>query len=232
MIGHAYVRTNLSILAEMLHRTNISEALPIECDAALQPIDETENMICGAMAGEFGIMENLDVSLGSDLDNQDHFSYRLSKALLYDHKHTVGKVAPFYASSCSTEMREAAKLNKTLFFFSEGHVKCDMIEWMSNPIGCNLLMIAAPDYNKYPGRRLDQSAQITAMQNLLWLRQQNASADNAEEKFKERPENLKAFSDRISINKAKATIDVQLLSPSSDGEKIWSLPLLLAEKTD
>jgi hypothetical protein len=225
MIANAYLRSDMMMLANMLARMEPAATLPEACSLALKPVAYEENMLCNTLRGEFGIIDNLDMDLGNKSRKSEKFSYRLSVAVLYSHAQTVRVAAPFYASACSSDAIAAAKQNKPITLNAAEDFECDAVDWISNATGCGMLRMAAPDYGNYLLRKLDQSAQVTAMQIVLWLRNKNVGGVNANEAFSARPENLRGFSNRISLNAEAGMLEVKLLSPRSDGKKVWSLPL-------
>lgn len=230
MVGHAYVRQDLSLLADMLGRMNPDDELPESCELAMRPVDYRENMICNAMQGEYGMQENLDFT-PANLDEKNGATGRfVAKTLIkivHDKEGSLSKVAPVYAKSCTVAAVEVAKRNENLVMDidSSGAHLCGTIDWVSNWAGCFLIDVGTPDLQKYPGRRLDQSAQITAMQIYHWLREKQVPRGELEKTFAMRPDSLGAFADRITLDINTGVIRVELLSPASDGEKTWSLPI-------
>ena len=231
MVSQAYVRNRLSLLADMLTRTDQNSLLPPQCAIAVKPITPEENQLCNAMRGEFNTLENLDVWLSdSSVENVSAVNRIKHQAanFFYDHERTLSLLAPRYAVFCGEEARAAANANTALNISKvlvNSNAVCGLSDRVSNAYGCELLDIAIPSYESYLQRRLDQSAQITAMQILFWLRDKKAIADNYEKLFTERPKNLQAFSDRIRLNRDQGKIEVDLLGPAIDGEKTWGLPL-------
>jgi hypothetical protein len=231
MVGHAYVRADLSILADMLTRVDSSQKLPDICMSALKPIEYQENMICDAVRNEFEIIKNIDVSLKGQQGINKSIAEKITEMatpLIYDYKQLNRKAAPFYAIHCDENAVAAAKQQKPLEINNKALIeknKCGSVDKISNSAGCILFDIALSDYNTYSSRRLDQSAQITAMQILVWLRESGATKDTVQQLFTNRPTNVRGFSDRIQLNMAEGMIEVNLLSPSSDGLKTWAIPL-------
>jgi hypothetical protein len=231
MVGHSYVRNRSSMLAEMLAATSAEAPIPEQCAIALKDISPDENHLCNAMKGEFGFLKNIDVWI-NDASNQEATEAGKIKhkfgSFFYDHNRTVAMAAPTFASFCSAEVMAAAAKNTVLPDIESEQkqkIECDVFDQVSNGYGCILIDTATPSYASYYDRKLDQSAQITAMQILVWLRENKASGNTAQQLFSTRPANLRAFSDRIQLNTEKAILEVNLLSPSSDGAKIWAIPL-------
>jgi hypothetical protein len=231
MIGHAYVRADVSILAEMLTRVDSDEKLPAICMSALKPIEYQENMICDAIRGEFEIIKNFEVSLKSEQELDKSVTEKITEMaspLTYDHVQLNRKAAPFYAMHCDENAIVAAKQQKPAVIDMEVLIEgnqCDSVDIVSNAVGCVLFDAALSDYSKYSNRRLDQSAQITAMQILVWLRESGATKNTVQQLFAARPINLRGFSDRIQLNTETGVLEVKLLSPSGDGLKTWAIPL-------
>lgn len=232
MVSHAYVRNRLSLLADMLTNTDQNTPLPQQCKLALKATTPDENLLCNAMRGEFNIIENFDVWMADasaeNVSASNKIKHRAAN-LFYDHKRTLSLAALRNAIFCGDDALAAAKAN-SLFNFSEKLDKktttCGMADRVSNYSGCVIIDASiSAYYETYLGRRLDQSAEITAMQILLWLREQKATSENVEQAFSARPDNLKAFSERIDLNTAAGVIEVDLHSPAGDGETTWSLPL-------
>jgi len=232
MVNQAYVRNRISLLADMLANADQSIVLPQQCAIALKPIAAGENMLCNAMRGEFNVLENFDLwlldSSAEDVSSTNRIKHKTA-SFFYDHKRTLSLSAPRYAVFCGAEARAAANANSTFDVskvLAGSDTVCGLPDKVSNAYGCELLDISMPSYESYLQRRLDQSAQITAMQILLWLRDKKVTAENIQKTFAERPENLQGFSDRIHLNEKNGTIKVDLLSPVSDENINWELPLL------
>lgn len=232
MVSQAYVRNRLSLLADMLIRTDSTASLPQACSLALEPIVVEENMLCNAMRGEFKLVENFDVWLSDNtaenVSSADRVKQRTAN-FFYDHQRTIELSAPRYAVLCSREAQIAASKN-TVFNVSEvldtqGSI-CKLPERVSNAYGCQFLDVAMASYESYLSRKLDQSAQITAMQTLLWLRDQKATSATLSETFAARPEAMKLFSERIALDRDAGVIKLNLVGRGLDGEETWSLPLL------
>lgn len=239
MVSQAYVRNRLSLLADMLASEGRNDPLPRQCGIALKPVAVEENLLCNSMRGEFNTLENLDIWLSdASAENVSATNRVKQKAanFFYDHRRTLELSAPRYAVFCGDEARAAAKANTVLDItkaLAGSSVDCGLSDRVSNAYGCELLDVSMPSYKSYLQRRLDQSAQITAMQILLWLRDNKATADDSEKLFMARPESLQAFSDRIRLNRDLGKMEVDLLGPAIEGEKTWSLPLpqsMLAKK--
>lgn len=233
MIGHAYVRQDLTLLAEMLAETPQEEALPENCKVALRPVEYSENMICEAIKGEYELLKNLDFRMSKSANEEQGVGRFITNQLLklaYSRSHSTRKAAPVYAQACGNEAIAAAKQQRPVILDAGMNPvnHCDAFDWVADGIGCYFIEAALPDMKMYPGRRLDQAAQITTMQILLWLREQGAMPNTIEQIFRDRPQNLKAFSDRIHLDKPSGTLEVTLLSPSGNGDKSWSLSLSVA----
>jgi hypothetical protein len=231
MIGHAYVRADLSILADMLTRVDGDEKLPAICMSALKPIEYQENMVCDAIRGEFEMIKNFEVDLKTEGVLDGGIAGKIidiATPLVYDHTQLNRKAAPFYSIYCNENAVAAAKQQKPAVINMEALIEknqCDFLDKVSNSAGCILFEVALSDYSKYSNRRLDQSAQVTAMQIVVWLRERGATKNTLQQLFAERPNNLRTFSDRIQLNAATGMLEVNLLSPSSDGLKTWAIPL-------
>jgi hypothetical protein len=230
MVGYAYVRQDLNLLSEMLQRTNADSKLPESCALALKPVDYTENMICNAMRGEFLFLKNLDLSTYQPITSTDNISSSLEKwamPVLYSHKQSNAAAARRYALACSNAAISAAKNNQPYALVDDQIKPCDGIDLISNAGGCLINDLATPVYQKYSNRRLDQSAQITAMQIYVWLREQKIESGSTKDRFNSRPKHLTSFSDRIRFNDKTNAIEVDLLAPASDNKAVWSLLLVV-----
>jgi hypothetical protein len=232
MISHTYLRQDLTLLNEMLNASDSSLSLPSSCRIALKPIEYQENMLCGPMQGEFQLHKHIEISLDAEQESSDEGFKPLSKFsrnFAYSHEQSYQKMAPHYAQVCTNDAVNAAKANQAMQIDMKNKADCDVFDWASNSAGCILAQIGAIDFQKYSNRRLDQSAQITAMQIYVWLREQNNQSSATKDIFNTRPKHLTSFSDRIRFNDKTNAIELDLLAPGSDNKAVWSLPLATSD---
>ncbi|MEN5003852.1 hypothetical protein [Stenotrophomonas indicatrix] len=166
MMGAAVVRTHAALLGEMLVEQSPDYALPVPCEAALQPLDANEQSLCQAMQGEFA-MNKAAVEASTQT---------AGSRLLLDRDHTLARIAGNFGWACRPAAATALAADVPLPVSPPlgWDVRC-----MANPLGCTLSAIAGPSYAPYAARSQDTAAMIRLLGAQRWLRQQPGPADEA-----------------------------------------------------
>jgi hypothetical protein len=169
MIGAAFVRNDLQLLAEMLAELPPGSGLPAPCDAALSATRDAELELCLPMRVEFH-------SARRTIRDLQVLGMKPSARTLYttamDLDHAMGVVAVPYARFCSPAALEAARADRAFTRLPRDSAQCSLWERVPDPIGCWLADQSDLDASGYADRRTDLAAQLALMRTLLWLRSQ------------------------------------------------------------
>lgn len=234
LVGQAYARQRLGLLAEMLNASPATQALPDSCHQAIAMGDLQERLICRAMQGEARYTENLDMELFKERPDQnfaDQASRRLSP-LLFSSELTDRGLSLTRSFPCSEKAREYALSDKAVQSLTDAATahRCDVVDWTANPMGCVIGQIdpnsSSNYFSQYMDRRLDFAAQLEAARIMLWLREQPSAGADIATRFAARPKDMREFDKRIALSEDAKVIVVRLHAPRKDDEKQgWRLPI-------
>jgi hypothetical protein len=171
MIGAAYVRQDLQMLAEMLAELPPGTGLPEECAAALSETRDAELELCLPMSVEFRAVRRTIGELQA-LDMKPLARTLYTTAMDLDHAN--GIVAGQYAQYCSPAVLAAARADRSFATLPREKAHCLIWERVPDPIGCWLAEQSDLDATRYVDRRTDLAAQLALMRTVVWLRSQPA----------------------------------------------------------
>lgn len=189
MIGAAYVRQDLFLMAEMLAEWPSDEALPPPCDQALAPSAPVELAPCMAMRSEFRMYRT---ALARSIDPQTNGPVRkLVLGRLLDPEHMAVQVAPVYAAVCDPALQAKAANDVSWRQLVPDWPECSLRDVVGDPAGCAVLSASGnTDWSGYFDRRSDQSQQLALMRVVLWLRAQHSERPEWPRRLAQRPPGL------------------------------------------
>jgi hypothetical protein len=220
MVGVAYVRNDLLLLAEMMAELPSDEPLPSACEPALQPAQESELDLCQAIRGEFHFIET---AILQGLHDESQQSADRLLMVTVDKDRVPASVAPSYARYCDPQLRQLARQDKSWLLAGPRPAVCNTLDRVADPIGCTLSELSTgADFSKYVDRRTDVAAILALTRTVNWLRQQGVDRKDWPTMLRERPANL-GLRREPSISRDGRSIGIDLLETSRD--KTYSIPL-------
>lgn len=187
MVGAAYVRQDLRLLAEMLAELDATAPLPEACALALAPSRDQELGLCLAVRGDYRAIDRSIRTIGlPDTTPGARTLYRIA----LDGDHAMAVVAPAYARYCTPASLAAAKADRSQASLGLSSPRCSLWERVPDPVGC-ILADSHEDYLwRYVDRRTDLAAQLALMRTVVWLRTQDTSAGSRASLLARRPAEL------------------------------------------
>lgn len=214
MVGIAYGRDQILLLAEMLAELPTDYPLPQSCAVALGPIATGEMDQCDTARGEikFSISyikqarddgyTTIEYGIPGDTLNRmvsRSINLRMAKA----------RMAPYLATFCESHTAKPGEWN------------ISTVDRIFDPVGSMVSDIAVPDFNEYPQRARDFAGLLQAMRTVVWLRGQ-ADAETA---LASQPEHLKFDGYKPVLDKAKQTLTIEFMTKQMNDSKPQALPL-------
>jgi hypothetical protein len=187
MIGIAYGRMQLQLLAGMLAELPPEHPLPQACDQALAEPGEDEFDQCEAWRGEYRLARNLQLGTGpNDLAaslEKDGLAGSGLGALAINPKATVAYFAQDLARLCAA--------GESIPPFKPG-----LGDQLFNRMGVILHEIGRPGYESYRLRAQDFATLLQAARTVAWLRGQPDQAAG----FTARPEGYRLYAESLELD--------------------------------
>jgi len=212
MVGVAYVRQDLMLLAEMLARQPKETELPGECDAALQASSDYEFDICPAMHNEFGLLRRMPELMDGKREGWLRPSWQL------DRRNFEALIAGSYARYCDSRLLARAREDGKVGELIGPAPRCERARRLADPVGCTLAEVAIDDgFDKYLDRRTDQAAMLALMRTIVWLRANASSPGEVEAALAHRPAEL-GLRRVPRYDREHDRLSIPLLDPSRESE--------------
>ena len=212
MVGVAYVKQDLQLLAEMLAKLPKESEIPGECTQALRPSTDDEFDLCPSMRTDFRMVALTPAAM----DRGQKGWLRPSRQL--DRRNFEALVAGDRARYCAAPVRALARADRSSGSAIPPPPRCRRLRRLADPVGCVLAEVAAVDgYDKYLDRRTDQAAMLALMRTIVWLRGQAASPEQVEAALAHRPAEL-GLRRTPRYRREKDTLAVDLLDASRETE--------------
>jgi hypothetical protein len=201
MLGVHNVRTDLSLLADMLAKMPKETELPEECGAALEASADYEFDLCPAIRFEHALVPEVRKAAQS----AQQVPAGDPPAWIIDWRNFEAMAAEAYAPYCEPAM--VAALRADLRAPHPPPPTCTRWRKLADPYGCALATLAPPSFDKYLDRRADQAQMLALMRVVVWLRTAAESPAEVPTLLAARPKELgllrepayDADKDRISI---------------------------------
>ena len=202
MVGVAYVKHDLELLAEMLAKLPKETELPGECTNALQPSADYEFDLCPAIRSDFQLVRTTPEMMDRGPNGRVRPSWQLDK------RNFEALVATDRARYCGPRLLALARADKSVAAAIGPPPKCERLRRLADPVGCVLGEVGSVDgFGKYLDRRTDQAAALALMRTVVWLRDNAGSPEEVEAALAHRPAALglrrapryDAQKDRLSI---------------------------------
>jgi len=213
MVGIAFGRDQINLLAEMLAELPAEHELPPSCNIALAPLAKNEFDQCDVARGE------RKVTLGFLTFAKEHglSAVEFGSSNMFDNilaklmnvRYAEARTAPAMMAFCDGQPSVPVTINSSL------------TEKIFDPVGSYYADMAIPNYKEYRLRAADFSAILQTVRTIAWLRKQ----PDLEIAGDIQPDDLKMNEHTLVIDKTTKTLSIELLAPRSDDQKKWSLPL-------
>ena len=224
MVGAAYVRQNLGLMAEMLSELPADTPLPPNCQAALAPTRDNELDLCPAMRSEFRMLESSLYEWKRSGESERRWE-RWSVHTV-DNEHLLSISASQLMRYCGSKMTEVARKDLAFLADTVSSKNCSLSWRFADPMGCILGEIASTTgSSSYANRRIDLAAALALMRTVLWLRAQSPDPHAWPPMLAQRPAELGLLR-KPTISADGARIAIPLLDSSRDAE--FSLALTAA----
>jgi hypothetical protein len=208
MVGVAYVKQDLVLLAEMLAKLPKETELPGECGAAIAPSTDYEFDLCPAMRTDFQMVRTTPAMLDRGHQGWVRPSWQL------DVRNFEAMVAVDRARYCGAHLLALARADRSVATAITPPPKCERLRRLADPVGCVLGEVASVDgYGDYLDRRTDQAAMLALMRTVVWLRDNAASPQDVEVALAHRPAEL-GLRRTPSYDAGKDLLSIPLLEQS------------------
>jgi len=185
MVGVAYVKQDLVLLAEMLAKLPKETELPGECTTALQPSTDYEFDLCPAMRNEFQLVRETPVMMDRGRQGWLRQSWQL------DVRNFEALVASDRARYCGPKLLALQRADKKVGDAIPPPPKCPRLRRLADPVGCVLGEVASTEgFNYYLDRRTDQAAMLALMRTVVWLRDNANAPEEVDAALAKRPADL------------------------------------------
>jgi hypothetical protein len=222
MVGAAYLRQDLGLLAEMLAEMPADTDLPPNCREALAPTQDKELDLCPALRSEFRVLEATladGAMVGKSLPERIGFQ-------TIHQEHLLSISAVQLARYCAASALRTAKQDRAVVAGPDSGHGCTGVWRSADPIGCLFAeMASSQGMANYVNRRTDLAAALALMRTVLWLRVQSPDPTSWPGLLRQRPAAL-GLRRQPTINADASRITIPLLDPSRDAE--FSLALQTA----
>jgi hypothetical protein len=219
MVGAAYVRQDLGLLAEMLSKMPADTDLPQNCRVALAPIQDKELDLCPAMRSEFRVLQG---SLVDGAISGKSLSERIAFRTI-DQEHLLSLSATQLARFCGATALQAAKKDRPQASSIDTGHGCNGAWRVADPFGCLLAeMASSQGMANYANRRTDLAAALALMRTVVWLRTQSPDPKAWPPLLLQRPAELGLLR-QPTISAGGARIAIPLLDRSRDAEFSFAL---------
>jgi hypothetical protein len=213
MVGVAYSRDQINLLADMLAELPVDHVLPSSCSSALAPLAANEFDQCDIARGEMKVMSGyIEFAKKNGISTIEFGSSGYVDGIfskLINARYAEARMAPHLAGFCDGQPAPPVEY------------KSSLTEKIFDPVGSYYAEMAAPNYSEYRARARDFSAMLQTMRTIIWLRNQ-PDMENAGD---DQPADLVMQDHKLMLDKASKTLSIELLAPRPNDPKKWSLPL-------
>jgi hypothetical protein len=164
MLGVHNVRTDLSLLADMLAKMPKETELPEECGAALEASADYEFDLCPAIRFEHALVPEVRKAAQAAKETTPGEP----PAWIIDWRNFEAMAAQAYAPYCEPKLVAALRADQRAPH--PPPPTCSRWRKLADPYGCALASIASPAFGKYLDRRADQAQMLALMRVVVWLR--------------------------------------------------------------
>lgn len=214
MIGVAYGRDQMILLADMLAELPVDYPLPQSCSVALSPITKAELDQCDLGRSELKVMAGY-VNHAKE-EGIAAVEYGISSGFvegliskLINTRANEARLAPHMAVFCDGQPTPS------------GNPELSLADRVFDPIGSRFFEIILTDYSDYRRRVTDFSGLHQTLRTIVWLR----GNPDIESALAQQPEDMKLDSHKPALDKATQTLSIQFLSTKPNDPKAWTLPL-------
>lgn len=145
-----------------IRREHPAEPLPGECRDALQPVQDSDYLLCEAMRGEFRMGAALSASQDAALKRSWAPRNLFARWVLMDAELQDGWLAGTFAAPCTDDYRREVLAGRVPPRPPQP-VSRDDIHCYAAIVNCILAQIALPAYDSYQGRLLDNAGKLRAL---------------------------------------------------------------------
>ncbi len=203
MVGGAWAERSAALFTDILAELPADVAVPPVCTRAFLPPRLAELDLCQPMRGEFAFQQAAMAQLSS------------SEQLLLDKRKTLARSAWLLSRSCADEVQAQIRQDQRVRLAAPPSVWD--LSCVANAVGCTLVDIAGPAYDKYPQRMQDVGAQLRMAGAMLWLRGQPHSEGGAAEVLARLPGELGSAQRPLRLSEDGKRVEVSRLGPPRDG---------------
>jgi hypothetical protein len=208
MVGVAYVKHDLELLAEMLAKLPKETELPGECTTALQPTADYEFDLCPAIRNDFQLVGRTPEVMDRARTGRMRPSWQLDK------RNFEALVATDRARYCGPHLLALARADRSVAAAIGPPPKCERLRRLADPVGCVLGEVASVDgFGKYLDRRTDQAAALALMRTIVWLRDHAGSPEEVDAALAHRPAALE-LQRTASYDPKKDQLSIPMLEAS------------------
>jgi hypothetical protein len=199
MIGVAWVRQDLMLLADMLAKLPKDTALPDQCNDALAASKDYEFDLCPAFRSEFGLYRQMRAIYAASDDKP-------LPPWMVDWRRTEARIAEDVGRFCDPAIIQRQRADKPVSL--PPAAVCTDWQRRADPVGCVLSQSVQNDLRAQSlDRRTDQSQMLALMRAVVWLRASVTSKEEVAEALTRVPTDIGLLrapeydleNDRISI---------------------------------
>jgi hypothetical protein len=186
MIGVAWVREDLMLLADMLAKTPRTAVLPAECTSAFAASEDYEYSLCPAFRSEF--------ALQGDVRGQFEALAQGARPSVpswtIDWRRFEARMAQDLGQFCDPALLPRQRADARASALLKPVPACTKWERRADYFGCVLFQSRASNWGKYLDRRTDQAQMLALMRVVVWLRAEVASKDDVKDALARIPAGL------------------------------------------
>jgi hypothetical protein len=186
MIGVAWVREDLMLLADMLAKTPRTAELPAQCTRALTPSEDYEYSLCPAFRSEFALQGNPREQLEA-LPPEQRPTIPL---WTIDWRRYQARIAEDFGQFCDPAFVSRQRADAPAAALLKPVPACTKWERHADRLGCVLFDSRHSQWGKYLDRRTDQAQMLALMRTVVWLRAEVASKDDVKDALARIPAEL------------------------------------------
>jgi hypothetical protein len=202
MVGAAWVRQDIMLLADMLAKLPKETELPADCGPALEASADFEYDLCPAMRSEFAAQRNARQQF-------EQLPEREIPPWLIDWRNFEAMIAQDMAPYCTPAVLAQVRADRIAASALPPAPRCSTWRRRADYLGCAMFEAAASNWSKYLDRRADQAQMLALLRTVVWLR---VAADNPQEVasvLASRPDEL-GLSRRPAYDPEKDVIAIEL----------------------
>jgi hypothetical protein len=210
MLGDAYFRQSAELAADLLAEMPTGADVPESCATAFSAPQLIDVDMCAAMQGEWRFFSaGIEAAAAGETGNpkQDLVSV-VHDLLFFDANATSHFHAAQLARFCDPQrggqlLIDQAEVPPPIEW------NCAWSELIHNWMGCTLSEIAAPSYDGYQNRILDQAARMRLMGGLLWWRSQTDADESAAARLARMPQEFQSATRPVELVDAERALRIR-----------------------